>query len=118
MRKSLLAAAVASSLVAVLGSGAAGAAPTPKITVTCTLGGTTAVSWQHARVVDVALTWAGPPGTVYPGVDTPVASKAPHGLVTTATRVDSTAGTAPATATSTLTFADGGAPEVVTVDCS
>jgi hypothetical protein len=118
MRKSLLAAAVASSLVAVLGSGAAGAAPTPKITVTCTIGDTTVVRWQRAQVADVAIAWAGPAGTVYGGVDAPVTPKPPHGLVTVATPLDSTAGVAPAAATATVTFAAGGAPEVVTADCS
>ena len=118
MRKSLLAAAVASSLVAVLGSGAAGAAPTPKITVTCTVGDTTVVRWQRARVVEVAIAWAGPAGTAYAGVDTPVTPKPPHGLVTVATPFDSTAGVPPTAATATLTLEGGGAPEVVPVDCT
>lgn len=116
MRKSLLAAAVASSLVAVLGSGAARAAPTPKITVTCTIGDTTVVRWQRAQVVDVAIAWAGP--AAYDGVDQPVAAKPPHGLVTAATPVDPTTGIPPTSATATITFAAGGAPEVVPVDCS
>ena len=97
MSKRLLIAAAASLLLGVLGQGVAGAAPTPKYTVTCVVGDRTIARWQRARLSKVTLDWSAPLGSVTAG--TPLNPN-------------------PATATATFTPADGSPPDVVTVNCS
>ena len=115
MRKRLLIAAAASSLFVVLGQGVAGAAPTPKYTVTCTAGDRTIAQWQRAGLSKVTIDWTAPPGSAatYPSDTTSVAAKPPHGSVTIGTPINPN----PATATVTFTRADG-TTDVVTVNCS
>jgi hypothetical protein len=103
-----------------LGVGIAGAAPTPKYTVTCVVGDRTVAQWQRASVSRVTFDWAPPVGstTTYAGVSAPVAARPPHGTVTVGTATDPVAGVSPATATVTFTPADGSPPAVVVVSCS
>ena len=116
MSKRLLIAAAASSLLGVLGQGVAGAAPTPKYTVTCVVGDRTIARWQRARLSKVTLDWSAPLGSVttYRTVSAAVSPRPPHGSVTAGTPLNPN----PATATATFTPADGSPPDVVTVNCS
>jgi hypothetical protein len=116
MSKRLLIAAAAASLLGVLGQGVAGAAPTPKYTVTCSLGDRTIAKWQRVGVSQVRFDWSAPPGSaaVYTGVGATVAPRPSHGIVTVGTPIVPN----PATATVTFTQADGSPADVVTVDCS
>jgi len=116
MRKLLLIAAAASSLLGVLGPGVAGAAPTPKYTVTCALGDRTIARWQRVSLSKVTFDWSALPGspTTYPSVSATVAPRPSHGIVTTGTPIVQN----PATATVTFTRANGSPPDVVTVNCS
>ena len=116
MSKRLLIAAAAASLLGVLGQGVAGAAPTPKYTVTCSLNDRTIAKWQRVGVSQVRFDWSALPGsaTTYPSVSATVAPKPPHGIVTVGTPIVPN----PATATVTFTQADGSPADVVTVNCS
>lgn len=116
MRKRLLIAAAAASLLGVLGGGVAGAAPTPKYTVTCTIGDTTIAHWQRVSLSQVTFDWSAPPGSAstYPSVSAAVSPRPSHGIVTVGTPIVPN----PATATVTFTRADGSPPDVVTVNCS
>jgi len=116
MSKRLLIAAAAASLLGVLGQGVAGAAPTPKYTVTCASGDRTIAKWQRANLSKVTFDWTAPPGSgvTYASDSTAVSAKPPHGDVIIATPINP----APATATVTFTRADGSPPDVVTVNCS
>ena len=119
MSKRLLIAVSAASLLGVLGvlgQGVAGAAPTPKYTVTCSLGDRTIAKWQRVGVSQVRFDWSAPPGsaTVYIGVGATVAARPSHGIVTVGTPIVPN----PATATVTFTQADGSPADVVTVNCS
>jgi hypothetical protein len=109
-------AAAACSLVAVVGQGVAGAAPTPKYTVTCTVGDRTIVRWQRASLSQVTFDWSAPAGSgaTYQSVAASVSPKPSHGLAIAGTPINPN----PATATVTLTPADGGQPDTVTVNCS
>jgi hypothetical protein len=116
MSKRLLIAAAAASLLGVLGQGVAGAAPTPKYTVTCSLSDRTIAKWQRVGVSQVRFDWSAPPVSeaVYTGVGATVAPRPSHGIVTVGTPIVPN----PATATVTFTQADGSPPDVVTVNCS
>jgi len=116
MRKRLLIAAAASLLLGVFGQGVAGAAPTPKYTVTCAIGDRTIARWQRVRLSQVTFAWSAPPGsaTIYPSVSATVSPRPSHGIVTVGTPIVPN----PATATVTFTRADGSPPDVVTVNCS
>jgi hypothetical protein len=116
MSKRLLVAAAALSLLGVLGQGVAGAAPTPKYTVTCAVGDRTIARWQRASLSKVTFDWTAPPGSgvTYPGDSTEVSKRPSHGSVIVATPINPN----PATATVTFTRADGSSTDVVTVSCS
>lgn len=115
MSKRLLIAAAAVSLLGVLGQGVAGAAPTPKYTVTCALGDRTIARWQRVGVSQVTFDWTAPPGSaaVYQSVSATVAARPTHGIVTVGTPIVPN----PASATVTFARADGSPPDVVTVSC-
>ena len=115
MRRRLLAATAVLSLLGVFGQGVAGAAPTPKYTVTCVLGDRTTVRWQRASLSRVTFDWSAPVGSTatYQSVSTSVSSRPSHGIAITGTPINLN----PATATVTLTPADGTPPETVTVSC-
>lgn len=49
--------AAAALLVLAASAGSASAAPTPSYVVTCTLGGETTATWDHARIDTVTWDW-------------------------------------------------------------
>jgi hypothetical protein len=116
MKRRLLLGATALSLLAVLGAGLAGAAP-GSYTVTCAAGGQTSVSWRHAKLDQVAFTWADSAGTAYPGTTVPLTFKPPHGYVITQTP-RSAAGLGPTSVTLLLGHTDGSGTDQVQAACT
>jgi hypothetical protein len=119
MRKQLLVGAAAVSLLGALGPAGASAAPTPKYTITCTLGGSTIAKWQRVALSQITFAWAAPEGstTVFPSFTSPVPSRLKHGLAFLDTPAAS-AGVAPATVTVTFEHADGSGADQVTETCT
>jgi hypothetical protein len=119
MRKRLVIGAAAALFVAALGSGVAGAAPTPKYTVTCTIGGNTTAKWQRVMLSHITFVWSALPGstTSFPGSSSPVPTTWRHGLAVLGTP-GAVAGVDPATVTVTFEHADGSAADQVTADCT
>lgn len=119
MSKRLIVGAAAVLLVGVVGSGAASAAPTPKYTVTCTIGGSTTAKWQRVMLSQISLAWSAPSGStaVFPESSSPVPSTWRHGLAELGTPV-ADAGIDPATVTVTFEHADGSGADQVTAACT
>jgi hypothetical protein len=119
MRKQLLIGAAAVSLLGALGAAGAGAAPSPKYTVTCTVGGNTTAKWQRVTLSHITFEWFAPAGStvVFTSADGPVQSTRRHGLAFLDTPPAS-AGVAPATVTVTFQHADGSGSDQVTEPCT
>jgi hypothetical protein len=107
VRKRVIVAATALSLLGLLGPGAAGAAPAPLYAVTCVDGGLTTASWKRVRVSEVSFEWLAPAGsaTVFDPVAVQAPSKGRHGSVFSTTAASAVV--QPVSVTATFTRADG-----------
>jgi len=115
--KRFLIAVTASSLLAVLAQGAAGAAPGPRYDVTCVIGGQTAASWHHAKLDQATFEWftAGSP-TAYASYTAPLSPHPPHGSILTS--AGTLPGIVPATVHVAFQHANGSATDNVEVACT
>jgi hypothetical protein len=77
--------AAAALLVLAASVGSATAAPTPGYTVTCTLGGETAATWNHGRIDSVFWNWGIATAGPAPNVPHP-----PHGFAESPTPAGAT----------------------------
>ena len=115
--KRFLIAVTASSLLAVLAQGVAGAAPNPRYDVTCVIGGQTTATWRHARLDQATFEWftAGS-ATAYATYSAPLTPHPPRGSILTS------AGTlpeiVPATVRVSFEHAKGSATDDVEVACT
>ncbi len=119
MKRQLLIGAAAVSLVGAIGPVGAGAAPSPKYTVTCIVGGSTTAKWQRVTLSQITFAWAAPAGSTitFPSFTGPVQSTWKHGWAFLDTPAAS-AGVAPATVTVTFQHADGSGADQVTEPCT
>jgi hypothetical protein len=115
--KRFLIAVTASSLLAVLAQGVAGAAPNPRYDVTCVIGGQTAASWRHAKLDQATFEWftAGST-TAYASYTAPLSPHPPHGSILTS--AGTLPGTIPATVHVAFHHANGSGTDNVEVACT
>jgi len=119
MKRRLLLAATAVSLMGALGQSAAGASPAPDYTVSCVRGDTTVLTWQHVKGVDqVTFEWfASGSTTAFEQLVSPVPPlKPPHGSITAGTPTDQATGLGPATVT--VSIRHGGVTDQITGICT
>jgi hypothetical protein len=110
MKKRLLIAATAVSLLGVLGQGVADAHPGPTFTVACPIGSNTTVDWVHVKLSQVTFHWLAPVGnttTTFQDVTVPITAKAPHGSAFSTTPPAGLDNVNPASVVVSLTHADG-----------
>jgi hypothetical protein len=116
--KRFLIAVTASSLLAVLTQGVAGAAPNPRYDVTCVVGGLTTATWRHAKLDQATFAWftAGS-ATAYATYTTPPLSPhPPRGIITTS--AGTLPGIVPARVVVSFEHANGSGTDPVEVACT
>jgi hypothetical protein len=120
MKRRLLIAATAVSLLGILGQGIAGAAPTPTYTVACAVGFNTTATWRHVKLNQVSFHWLAPAGSSATFRDTSVAitSKAPHGFAFSTTPPTTIDGVNPDRVVVSFTHADGSGTDTAEAGCS
>jgi hypothetical protein len=115
--KRFLIAVTASSLLAVLTQGVAGAAPNPRYDVTCVIGGQTAANWRHAKLDQATFEWftAGNT-TAYVSYTAPLSPHPPHGSILTS--AGTLPGIVPATVRVSFRHANGSGTDTADVACT
>jgi hypothetical protein len=115
--KRFLIAVTASSLLAVLAQGVAGAAPNARYDVTCVIGGQTAANWHHAKLDQATFEWfTAESTTAYATYTAPLTPRPPHGSILTS--AGTFPGIVPATVRVSFEHAKGSGTDKVEVACT
>jgi hypothetical protein len=121
MKKRLLIGAAALSLLGVLGSGIAGAAPAPSYTVACVIGLNTTADWQHVKLSQVTFHWLAPAGnttTTFEDATVPITAKRPRGSAFATTPPAGLDNVNPDRVVVSFTHADGSGTDTAEATCS
>jgi hypothetical protein len=117
-KRVLVGAAAALTVAASVLPGTAAGAPKSPYTLSCVIGSTTHVEWEHQKVVTVTIDWTAPAGsgvTFDPFVGQVPSLHPPRGFWTVGT--PSSGGVGPVSATATFRHPDGSSDQT-TAACS